>query len=62
MEGTAAGAARLTLAVPKETAPNERRVALIPDAVKKYASSGHTVLIESGAGAAAFIADEFTTV
>ncbi|HEY7033535.1 MAG TPA: hypothetical protein VH482_19520, partial [Thermomicrobiales bacterium] len=33
-------ASRPTLAVPKETVPNERRVALIPDAVKKYAASG----------------------
>ncbi len=58
MEGSAAGAARLVLAVPKETAPNERRVALIPDAVKKYAGAGHTVLVETGAGAGAFISDE----
>jgi NAD(P) transhydrogenase subunit alpha len=58
MEGSVASAARLTLAVPKETAPNERRVALIPDAVKKYAGSGHTVLVESGAGANAFISDD----
>jgi NAD(P) transhydrogenase subunit alpha len=58
MEGSVAGAARLTLAVPKETAPNERRVALIPDAVKKYTGAGHTVLVETGAGAGAFISDE----
>jgi NAD(P) transhydrogenase subunit alpha len=44
--------------VPKETAANERRVALIPDAVKRYAAAGHTVLIEAGAGAGSFISDE----
>jgi NAD(P) transhydrogenase subunit alpha len=54
---TAAGS-RPTLAVPKETAPNERRVALIPDAVKKYAASGLTVLVESGAGEGSFISDD----
>jgi NAD(P) transhydrogenase subunit alpha len=49
---------RLVLAVPKETAPGERRVALIPDAVKKYTASGLTVLVQSGAGFGAFISDE----
>lgn len=55
---TAPAATRPTLAVPKETAAGERRVALIPDAVKKYAGAGLTVLVESGAGHGAFIADE----
>jgi NAD(P) transhydrogenase subunit alpha len=58
MEGSAASEARLTLAVPKETAANERRVALIPDAVKRYVAAGHTVLVQSGAGEAAFISDD----
>lgn len=58
MEGSVASTARLTFAVPKETAASERRVALIPDAVKRYAAAGHTVLVESGAGAAAYISDE----
>ena len=58
MEGSVANTARLTLAVPKESAANERRVALIPDAVKRYVAAGHTVLVESGAGAAAFISDD----
>jgi NAD(P) transhydrogenase subunit alpha len=49
---------RPTLAVPKETAPNERRVALIPDAVKKYAAAGLTVLVQSGAGEGSFISDD----
>jgi len=58
MEGSVANTARLTLAVPKEIATDERRVALIPDAVKRYVAAGHTVLVESGAGAAAFISDD----
>src|SRR5215211_4038139 len=58
MEATAAGAARLTLGVPKESAGNERRVALIPDAVKRLAGAGHSVLVQSGAGDKAFFSDE----
>ncbi len=52
---------RPTLAVPKETAPNERRVALIPDAVKKYAGAGLTVLVETGAGEGSFFSDDAYT-
>lgn len=48
----------ITIGVPKEIVENERRVALIPDAVKRYAGNGHTVLIQSGAGAAAAYTDE----
>jgi NAD(P) transhydrogenase subunit alpha len=55
---TQAAPSRPVIAVPTETAPNERRVALIPDAVKKYVASGLTVLVQSGAGAGAFIADD----
>ncbi|HEY7030445.1 MAG TPA: Re/Si-specific NAD(P)(+) transhydrogenase subunit alpha, partial [Thermomicrobiales bacterium] len=51
-------ASRPTLAVPKETVPNERRVALIPDAVKKYAASGLTVLVQAGAGEGSFFLDD----
>jgi NAD(P) transhydrogenase subunit alpha len=58
MEGSPANTARLTLAVPKETAADERRVALVPDAIKKYAAAGHQILVQSGAGDASFIADE----
>ncbi len=48
---------KVTLGVPKETTPNERRVALTPDGVKKYAAAGMTVLVESGAGEQAYISD-----
>lgn len=58
MEGSAGAANKLTLGVPKETAQNERRVALTPDGVKKYVAAGHKVLIESGAGEGAFITDK----
>jgi H+-translocating NAD(P) transhydrogenase subunit alpha len=38
------------LAVPTETRPGERRVALVPDVVKKLVSAGWMVRIQSGAG------------
>jgi NAD(P) transhydrogenase subunit alpha len=47
--------------VPKETAPGERRVALIPDAVAKLTAAGLSVLIEQGAGTSAFYTDEAYT-
>ena len=37
-------------AVLKETAPGERRVALVPDAVAKLSPAGIDVLVERGAG------------
>src|SRR3954451_4134811 len=58
MEGSATTAARITLSVPKESAAGERRVALIPDAVKRYVAAGHTVFVQSGAGDGALIADD----
>jgi NAD(P) transhydrogenase subunit alpha len=39
--------------VPRETAPGEQRVALIPDTVKRLTGSGVVVRVESGAGVAA---------
>jgi NAD(P) transhydrogenase subunit alpha len=39
--------------VPAEIAPGERRVALVPEAVKTLASSGFQVVVEAGAGRAA---------
>jgi H+-translocating NAD(P) transhydrogenase subunit alpha len=46
------------VAVPKETAPGERRVALVPEIVSKLTASGIDVIVESGAGAAASFSDE----
>jgi NAD(P) transhydrogenase subunit alpha len=42
------------IAVPKESAPGERRVALTPDAAGALVKSGLEVLVEAGAGAGAF--------
>jgi H+-translocating NAD(P) transhydrogenase subunit alpha len=44
--------------VPRETAAGERRVALVPDAVKRLAGSGITVTVERGAGGAAAYPDD----
>ena len=48
----------MKVAVVKETAPGERRVALVPDAVTKLRAAGHEVLVQTGAGAGAFLPDE----
>jgi H+-translocating NAD(P) transhydrogenase subunit alpha len=45
------------VAVPKETTPGERRVALVPEIVKKLMASGLEVAVEAGAGAAAGFSD-----
>jgi H+-translocating NAD(P) transhydrogenase subunit alpha len=46
------------VAVPKETAPGERRVALVPEIVKKLAEAGFEITIEAGAGAGASFSDQ----
>jgi H+-translocating NAD(P) transhydrogenase subunit alpha len=43
---------------PKETAPDERRVALVPDTVSRLAAATLEVKVESGAGSEAFITDQ----
>jgi NAD(P) transhydrogenase subunit alpha len=45
------------VAVPKERAPRERRVALVPEGAKALARLGCEVAVESGAGAAAGFPD-----
>ncbi len=47
----------LTIGIPKEIQKYESRVALTPEAVDQLVSSGHEVLIESGAGNAANYSD-----
>jgi NAD(P) transhydrogenase subunit alpha len=47
----------MKIAVPRETAPGERRVALIPEAAAALVKSGLEVLTEAGAGDGAFHAD-----
>src|SRR5262245_25015833 len=46
----------MKIAVAKESLPGERRVALVPDQVAKL-PSGHEIVVEPGAGAAAGHAD-----
>ena len=47
----------MKVAVPRETAPGERRVALVPDVVSRLASAGFDVHVEAGAGSAAALPD-----
>src|SRR5919204_6626476 len=47
----------MRVGVPKETAPGERRVALVPDAVGRLTEAGFDVLVEGGAGKAASYPD-----
>src|SRR5213595_1534607 len=48
----------MKIGVPKETAANERRVALVPDAVGRLVKTGLEVAVEQGAGAAAAFPDD----
>jgi H+-translocating NAD(P) transhydrogenase subunit alpha len=48
----------MRIAVPKETRPGERRVALVPESCKKLVQAGFTVAVEAGAGTSAYYADE----
>jgi NAD(P) transhydrogenase subunit alpha len=47
----------MKIGVPKETAADERRVALVPDVVRRLTGAGHEVVIEAGAGAGAVVPD-----
>ena len=51
----------MRIGVPTETAPGERRVALVPEIVRKLTGQGHEVVIEPGAGANAGLPDELFT-
>jgi NAD(P) transhydrogenase subunit alpha len=46
------------VAVPKERAQDERRVALVPDTAAKLIAAGLEVSVEEGAGSTAFVSDE----
>jgi NAD(P) transhydrogenase subunit alpha len=48
----------MNIGVPKETVAGERRVALVPDVVRKLTSKGLDVLVEPGAGVQALIPDD----
>ncbi|MDE2089388.1 MAG: Re/Si-specific NAD(P)(+) transhydrogenase subunit alpha [Gammaproteobacteria bacterium] len=47
----------IRVAVPKETAPGERRVALVPGVAERLIKLGAEIVLEKGAGAASFFAD-----
>ncbi|QJR36661.1 Re/Si-specific NAD(P)(+) transhydrogenase subunit alpha [Gemmatimonas groenlandica] len=44
----------MRICVVAETAPREHRVALVPDSVAKLVKAGHEVVVQAGAGAAAY--------
>jgi NAD(P) transhydrogenase subunit alpha len=48
----------MRVAVPRETAPGERRVALVPETVSKLRGDGFAIRVERGAGAAAGFPDD----
>ena len=48
----------MQIAIPKERRAGEARVAASPDTVKKYVQMGFDVMVETGAGAGASIADQ----
>lgn len=48
----------LAIGIPKEIMEGERRVAAIPDTVKKMVSEGANVLVEEGAGLGSYFSDE----
>jgi len=48
----------MRIAVPMETAPREKRVALVPESCKKLIQAGYQVSVEAGAGAAAGLPDQ----
>jgi H+-translocating NAD(P) transhydrogenase subunit alpha len=47
----------MRVGVVKETAPGERRVALVPETVPRVTAAGHEVLVETDAGAQAWFSD-----
>ena len=48
----------LTIGIPKEIMKGERRVAAIPDTVRKMVAEGATVIVEEGAGSGSYFSDE----
>jgi NAD(P) transhydrogenase subunit alpha len=51
----------VNLSVLRETAPGERRVALVPESCKKLIQAGYAVALEAGAGALAGFSDDLYT-
>jgi NAD(P) transhydrogenase subunit alpha len=48
----------MRIGVPKETAPGERRVALVPESCKKLKQAGYEIALEAGAGVPAGYPDD----
>jgi NAD(P) transhydrogenase subunit alpha len=48
----------VTIVVPKETAPGEKRVAMIPEVVKKFKGLGAEFRVQAGAGAGSSLRDQ----
>ena len=48
----------MKVGTPKETAPDEHRVALVPDTATRLSAASLEVNVESGAGSAAYIPDD----
>ena len=48
----------MTIGIPKEIFPGERRVATVPDVVEKLIKLGFAVTVESGAGEGANFSDD----
>src|ERR687888_2733407 len=48
----------MRIGVPRESADGERRVALVPEVVRKLVAKGHEVVVEGGAGEAALVPDD----
>ena len=51
----------MRIGVPQETIEGERRVALVPDVVRKLTGNGHEVVVEAGLGEGALLPDEVFT-
>jgi NAD(P) transhydrogenase subunit alpha len=47
----------VVVGIPKEQTPGERRIALVPDTVKRLTKLGATVVIEKGMGESAYFKD-----
>ncbi len=51
----------MKIGVPKETAAGERRVALVPDVVRRLVAAEHEVIVEAGAGVESAASDDAYT-
>ncbi|MBN1482328.1 Re/Si-specific NAD(P)(+) transhydrogenase subunit alpha [candidate division KSB1 bacterium] len=48
----------MKIAVPREVHPDEQRIALVPDEIRKLVKAEHEVVVETGAGAGSSYTDE----